>query len=69
VFTDPSMPVMAANAYSILVGDYSRHYLTRDVVGVRFEGSRDYGFANDRMTFWALLRTDGKGVDLNAVKA
>jgi HK97 family phage major capsid protein len=40
----------------------------RDVVGVRFEASADYAFANDQVTFRALLRTDGKRVDLTAVK-
>jgi len=69
VITDPSMPAMAANAYSILFGDFARHYVIRDVVGVRFERSDDYAFATDQITFRALLRTDGKRVDLNAVKA
>jgi HK97 family phage major capsid protein len=69
VFTDPNMPAMAANAYSILFGDFARHYVIRDVVGVRFERSDDYAFATDQITFRALLRTDGERVDLNAVKA
>jgi HK97 family phage major capsid protein len=69
VVTAPSMPTMAANAYSILFGDFSRHYVVRDVQGVRFERSDDYAFATDQITFRALLRTDGKRVDLTAVKA
>jgi HK97 family phage major capsid protein len=69
VFTDPNMPAMAANAYSILFGDFARHYVIRDVVGVRFERSLDFRFANDLIAFRALLRTDGERVDLNAVKA
>jgi HK97 family phage major capsid protein len=69
VFTDPNMPAMAANAYSILFGDFSKHYVIRDVVGVRFERSDDYAFNQDLITFRALLRTDGERVDLNAVKA
>ena len=60
---------MAANAYSILFGDFGRHCVTRDVVGVRFEVSQDYAFNTDQITFRALLRTDGKRVDLTAVKA
>jgi HK97 family phage major capsid protein len=69
VITDPNMPAMAANAYSILFGDFSKHYVIRDVVGVRFERSDDYAFGNDLITYRALLRTDGERVDLNAVKA
>jgi HK97 family phage major capsid protein len=46
-----------------------RHYVIRDVVGVRFEVSQDYAFNTDQITFRALLRTDGKRVDLTAVKA
>jgi HK97 family phage major capsid protein len=69
VITDPSMPAMAANAYSILFGDFARHYVIRDVQGVRFERSDDFAFANDLVTLRALLRTEGTRVDLNAVKA
>lgn len=69
MIVDPNMPAMAANAYSILFGDFSRHYVIRDVRGVRFEVSQDYAFANDQITFRALLRTDGTRVDLTAVKA
>ena len=43
--------------------------MIRDVVGVRFEVSQDYAFNTDQITFRALLRTDGKRVDLTAVKA
>ena len=60
---------MAINAYSILFGDFARHYVIRDVVGIRFEASADYAFNTDQVTFRALLRTDGKRVDLTAVKA
>lgn len=62
--TDPNMPAMAANAYSILFGNFARHYVTRDLVGIRFEASADYAFASDQVTFRALLRTDGKRVGL-----
>jgi HK97 family phage major capsid protein len=69
VVTDPSMPARAANAYSILFGDFSKHYVIRDVQGVRFQRSGDHAFGNDLITFRALLRTDGTRVDLNAVRA
>jgi HK97 family phage major capsid protein len=54
---------------SSLFGDFSKHYVIRDGTGVRFEMSPVYAFANDEFTFRALLRTDGKRVDLTAVKA
>ena len=60
---------MAINAYSILFGDFARHYVIRDVVGVGSRLSQDYAFNTAQITFRALLRTDGKRVDLTAVKA
>lgn len=69
VLTDPDMPAMAANAESILFGDFSEYYAIRDVSGVRFERSDDFRFQNDLVAFRALLRTDGTKLDLNAVKA
>ena len=60
---------MAASGYSILFGNWARHYVIRDVVGVRFERSLDYAFNTDQVTFRALLRTDGERVHLNALKA
>ena len=33
IITDPAMPAMAANPYWVLFGDFSRHYLIRDVTG------------------------------------
>lgn len=69
VVTDPNVAVMAANAKSILFGDFSAFYAIRDVSGVRFQRSDDFAFANDLITFRALIRTDGKALDLTAVKA
>jgi HK97 family phage major capsid protein len=60
VITDPNMAVMAANAYSIAFGDFSLYFAIRDVDGVRFERSDDYAFANDLVTFRALIRTDSR---------
>lgn len=62
VVTDPNMPVMAANAYSIAFGDFSAYFAIRDVNSVRFERSDDFAFANDLVTFRALFRTDSKQV-------
>ena len=48
---DPTVAVFAANANVAAFGDFSRYYVVRDVVGVRFERSDDYAFANDLVTF------------------
>jgi HK97 family phage major capsid protein len=69
VLTDPTIPVMGVSVKSILFGDFSSYYAIRDVSGVRFERSDDFRFANDLVAFRALLRTDGKPMDLTAVKA
>jgi HK97 family phage major capsid protein len=62
VVTDPNMPVMAINAYSIAFGDFSEYFIIRDVDGVRFERSDEFAFANDLVTFRALLRTDSRQI-------
>lgn len=67
VFTDPNMPVMAANAKSIAFGDFNG-YAVRIVRGVRLERSDEFAFTSDLSTFKAVLRTDGKLVDTNAIK-
>lgn len=69
VLTDPNIAAMAANAHSIAFGDFSAYYAIRDVSGVRFERSDDFAFANDLITFRALIRTDGKQLDTTAVKS
>jgi len=68
VLTDPTIAAMAANADSIAFGDFSEYYAIRDVSGVRFERSDDFRFANDLVAFRALIRTDGKPLDLTAAK-
>lgn len=60
VVTDPNMADMAASAYSIAFGDFSEYFVIRDVDGIRFERSDDFAFANDLVTFRALLRTDSR---------
>jgi HK97 family phage major capsid protein len=67
VISDPNMPVMAANAKSIAYGDFNG-YAVRIVRGARFERSDDFAFTSDLVTFKAVLRTDGKLVDTNAIK-
>lgn len=68
IVTDPNVAAMAASAKSIVYGDFSSYYI-RDVQSVSFERSDDYAFANDLVTFRAIIRTDGDLVDENAVKA
>ena len=67
IVTDPNIPVMAANAKSIVFGDFSG-YAVRIVRAVRFERSDHAKFENDLVSFKAVLRTDGKLIDTNAMK-
>jgi HK97 family phage major capsid protein len=60
--TDPFMPAMATGAKSVAFGDLSQFFI-RMVGGVRFERSDDYAFANDLVTFRAILRADSVLVD------
>ena len=66
VITDPSVGTMAANAYSILFGDFSGYFI-REVAGFRFERSDHYAFANDLITFRGVYRADGKLIDGNGL--
>ena len=68
VVIDTNVAATALNAKSVLFGDFSAYYI-RDVVGMCFERSDDFAFANDLVTFRALLRTDGDLIDTSgAVK-
>jgi HK97 family phage major capsid protein len=67
LLSNANMPVMAANAKSIAFGDFNG-YAVRIVRGVRFERSDEFAFGTDLVTFKAVLRTDGKLVDTNAIK-
>ncbi|POH68974.1 phage major capsid protein [Cryobacterium zongtaii] len=62
VFTDPTMPAMAAGAKSIAFGDLSRYWV-RQVNGVRFERSNEFAFDKDLVTFRCLARIDGALTD------
>ena len=66
-FVDPSVPAMAANAKSVLVGSFDRYFL-RLVNGIRFERSDSAFFANDMVGFRVLLRADGAVIDPSAFK-
>lgn len=59
---DPSVEAMAANAKSIIYGDWSR-YFVRIAEGLRFERSNDFAFQNDLVSFRAVIRLDAALVD------
>lgn len=68
VHVDPNVADPAANAKSLLFGDFSQ-YFVRFAGGVRFERSDDFAFANDLVTFRVIQRADAALVDLTgAVK-
>jgi HK97 family phage major capsid protein len=67
VITDPNVVATAINANSVAFGDFSGFYI-RDVGGVRIERSDDFAFANDLVTWRAVLRTDSDLIDANAIK-
>lgn len=67
VFTDPDMPVMAANAKSILFGDFS-YYRIRDVQGIAIQRLNELYAANGQVGFRAWHRTDGRLLSTQAVK-
>lgn len=66
-YIDPAVPAMAANAKSIIFGDWSR-YFVRMVNGIRFERSDDFAFGSDLVSFRCLLRVDGALVDTSGLK-
>ncbi len=62
IYTDPFMPAIATSAKSVVFGDWSQFFV-RFAGGVRFERSDEYAFANDLVTFRAVLRADSILVD------
>lgn len=62
VHTDPNVAAVATGAKAVAFGDFSQ-YFVRMAGGVRFERSDDYAFANDLVTFRAIIRADGLLVD------
>lgn len=63
VVTDPHVAATGTGIVSIAFGDFSTFYI-RDVGQVRLERSDDYAFANDLVTWRAVLRTDSDLIDL-----
>jgi HK97 family phage major capsid protein len=69
VVTDPHVAATGTGVVSLAFGDFSTFYI-RDVGTVRVERSDDYAFANDLITWRALLRTDSDLIDLTgSIKA
>lgn len=62
IYTDPFVPAVATSAKSVIFGDWSQFFV-RFAGGVRFERSDEYAFANDLVTFRAVLRADSILVD------
>ena len=61
------MPDLAAGNHAVLYGDF-KHYLIRDAQGVNIRRSSEVNFLKNQITFLGELRTDGKLLDVNAVK-
>ncbi len=59
---DPAMPSVGIGGTSLAFGDFSSYFI-RDVA-LRFERSVDYAFGTDLVTYRAVLRTDGRLLDL-----
>lgn len=67
VYTDPDVPVMAANAKSVLYGDFSWYWI-RDVNGIAIQRLNELFAMNGQVGFLVFHRTDGKLVNTAAVK-
>jgi HK97 family phage major capsid protein len=68
VTIDPNMPAVGVAGTSIAFGDFSPYFI-RDVEGVRFERSVDFAFGTDLVTYKAVLRSDGRLLDLTGAIA
>jgi len=64
---DDDVPAMAADAKSILFGDWSR-VAVRIAGGMRFERSNDFKFDTDEVVFRAVMRFDSRLVNTDAVR-
>lgn len=67
IYADPDMPAPAANAQSMAFGDFS-YYWIRDARGVAFQRLNELFAANGQVGFRAYQRTDGKLLNLNAIR-
>lgn len=67
VFTDPDVATMAANAKSILFGDFTGYWI-RDAGGISVQRLNELYAASGQVGFRVFIRTDGKLIDTSAVK-
>jgi HK97 family phage major capsid protein len=69
LFTNNDMPVMAADAKSILFGDFKRGYVIRDVSGVQLLRLEERYADYLQVGFLAFQRSDGLPQDAAAIRA
>ena len=67
VYVDPYLPSPGASVKSIYFGDWAA-LKVRIAGGLRFERSNEFAFANDQVTFRAVVRTGAVVIDSAAVK-
>lgn len=68
VVIDPFVAATGTASNSVLFGDVASAYVVRDAGPIRIESSTDYAFNSDLTTWRAVLRTDARLRDANAVK-
>lgn len=66
---NPDMPTVAADARSVIFGNFRRAYLIRDVNGIAFQRLNELYAANGQVGFRAWHRTDGKVREADAARA
>ena len=68
VFVDPDVPVMAANARSLVFGDIKRGYWVRVAGGIAVQRLNERYADTGQVGFRIFERVDGKIVDTNAIR-
>src|SRR5262249_28028945 len=69
VYSDPDVPVMAANAKSIVYGDFKRAYRIRDTASMSIERLNELLQLNNQVGFILFWEPEGKLVDNLALSA
>ena len=68
VVIDPFVAATGTSVNSVAFGDFNAGYVIRDAGSVRIERSDEVAFLNDLVTWRAVIRTDAKVRDTNAMK-
>ena len=68
VITDPAMPVMAANAKSVVFGNMRESYIIRDVLGIAVRRLNERFAEFDQVGFLAFARVDGQVLTTKAYR-